>query len=406
MQAVGIRQSTPTERGAGKRLPEPTVRPDLFDATGFLDDPPDRTAPRTSLVNAFYRVKPHIPRWLQLAARRGYAARQARRSTLGWPIEPTLVAEQERRIAAELTRRGAESVPVLNFWPDGGRFAFVLTHDVEGPAGIANVDRVLEVERRYGLVSSWFVVAEDYEIPVDLFPRLRDVGCEVGLHGVTHDGSLFSSRTQFEAQLPRIHHYLREWGAVGFRSPALHRNAAWMPELGCVYDSSFPDTDPFQPQPGGCRSILPFFLGDLLELPLTLPQDHTLFEILRHCSSEIWIEKSGWLIERHGLVTVLVHPDYALDQQRLDRYEDLLAYLVSQPGGWHARACDVAAWWRVRAALLRGEPPPSDIEGAAELARRATVAHARVDGDGIVFGPSPTVDGDARPRNDKRGESG
>jgi peptidoglycan/xylan/chitin deacetylase (PgdA/CDA1 family) len=382
------------------------VGPELFDATGFLDDLPDRTEPRTSLVSAFYRVKPHVPRWLQLAARRGYAARQARRATLGWPIEPALVTEQERRIAAELARRGAESVPVLNLWPDGRRFAFVLTHDVEGPAGIANVDRVLEVERRYGLVSSWFVVAEDYEIPADLFPRLRAAGCEIGLHGITHDGSLFSSRKQFEAQLPRIHRYLREWGAAGFRSPALHRNAAWMPELGCIYDSSFPDTDPFQPQPGGCRSILPFFLGDLLELPITLAQDHTLFEILRRCSSDLWIEKSDWLIDHNGLVTVLVHPDYVLDQGRLDVYEELLAFLVAQAGGWPARACDVAAWWRVRAALSRGEAPSSEIAGADELVQRATVAHARVEGDGIVFDSSPAIDGDARPRNDERGESG
>jgi peptidoglycan/xylan/chitin deacetylase (PgdA/CDA1 family) len=379
---------------------------DLFDATGFLDDLPDRTEPRTSLVSAFYRVKPHIPRRLQIAARRGYAARQARRATLGWPIEPALVAEQERRIAAELARRGAESVPVLNLWPDGCSFAFVLTHDVEGPAGIANVDRVLDIERRYGLVSSWYVVAEDYEVPADLFARLRAAGCEVGLHGVTHDGSLFSSRREFEAQLPRIHRYLREWGAVGFRSPALHRNAAWMQELGCLYDSSFPDTDPFQPQPGGCRSILPFFLGDLLELPLTLAQDHTLFEILQRCSSDVWIEKSDWLIQHHGLVNVLVHPDYLLEQRRLDVYEELLAFLVAQPGGWPALACDVAAWWRVRAALSRGEVPSSEIAGADELARRATVTHARVEADGIVFDPSPPVDGDSRPRNDQRGESG
>jgi peptidoglycan/xylan/chitin deacetylase (PgdA/CDA1 family) len=399
MRAAAIPLATSTQRTVGARLPERASRPELFDATGFLDDLADSTAPRTPLVTAFYRVKPHVPRWLQLAARRGYAARQARRATLGWPIEPALVAEQQRRIAAELARRGAESVPVLNLWPDGCRFAFILTHDVEGPAGIANIDRVLEVERRHGLVSSWYVVAEDYDIPADLFPRLRAAGCEVGLHGVTHDCSLFSSRRQFDAQLPRIHRYLREWGAVGFRSPALHRNAAWMPELGCVYDSSYPDTDPFQPQPGGCRSVLPFFLGELLELPLTLVQDHTLFEILRRCSSDLWIEKSDWLIEHHGLVNVLVHPDYLLEQERLDVYEELLTHLVAQPGGWPARACDVAAWWRVRAALSRGHEPPADVDGAEELARRATVAHARIDGGRLIFDPSPVKAGDASDRS-------
>jgi hypothetical protein len=172
-----------------------------------------------------------------------------------------------------------------------------------------------------------------------------------------------------------------------------------MPELGCVYDSSFPDTDPFQPQPGGCRSILPFFIGDLLELPLTLVQDHTLFEILRRSSSELWIEKSDWVIAHHGLVNVLVHPDYLLEQERLDVYEELLRYLVAQPGAWPARACDVADWWRVRAALSRGQPPSAEVDGAEGLARRATVAHARLAEGRIVFDPSPANVGDTSTRS-------
>ena len=111
--------------------------------------------------------------------------------------------------------------------------------------------------------------------------HIRAKGCEIGLHGIKHDCKLFESRASFEAELPKIHRYLREWQAVGFRSPATHRNADWMPELGCLYDSSFPDTDPFEPQGGGCCSIFPFFLGDLVELPITLVQDHTMLEILR-----------------------------------------------------------------------------------------------------------------------------
>ena len=66
-----------------------------------------------------------------------------------------------------------------------------------------------------------------------------------------------------------------------------HRNADWMPELGCLYDSSFPDTYPFEPQAGGCCSIFPFFLGDLVELPITLVQDHTMWEILRHDAMDL-----------------------------------------------------------------------------------------------------------------------
>jgi hypothetical protein len=88
-----------------------------------------------------------------------------------------------------------------------------------------------------------------------LLDRVRDAGCEVGLHGVKHDCRLFESRASFEA------------------------------ELGALDDSSFSDTDPFGPQAGGCCSILPYFLGDLVELPITLVQDHTLWEILGQSTS-------------------------------------------------------------------------------------------------------------------------
>jgi peptidoglycan/xylan/chitin deacetylase (PgdA/CDA1 family) len=346
--------------------------PALFDATALLAHVSDHSAPRTRALGAYYLAKPLIPRRAQLAARRVYARRQARRAQLGWPIEPALVHELHRRLREESDRRGGEAVPFVNFWPDRKRFAFVLTHDVEGPAGLANIERVLELERRHGLRSAWNLVAEDYEIPSGLFERLRAAGCEIALHGVTHDGSLFASRREFEAQLPRIERYLREWGAVGFRSPATHRNAAWMPELGCLYDSSFPDTDPFEPQAGGCRSILPFFLGELVELPITLPQDHTLFEILRVRSSELWIGKCRWLIAARGLVNVLVHPDYVIGRERLDLYDQLLSYLAAQSDGWHALPRDVASWWRARAALVRGERPRS----ASDWQQRATIAFA------------------------------
>lgn len=289
---------------------------------------------RSPLMAAYYRLKPLMPRALQLALRRGYARRQARTEFPRWPIEPILVE-----------RRGATTAP----WPDGRRFAAILSHDVEGPAGVANVRRVIEVERRHGFVSSWNFVAEWYPIEPGLFEHVRASGCEIGLHGIKHDGRLFESRASFEAELPAIHRYLAAWGAVGFRSPATHRNAAWMPKLGALYDSSFPDTDPFEPQGGGCCSILPFFLGDLVELPITLVQDHTLWEILREPTIDLWTRKSDWIIANGGLVNLITHPDYLDTPRRLRLYEEFLEYLAAQEGGWHALPREVASWWRTRA---------------------------------------------------------
>jgi peptidoglycan/xylan/chitin deacetylase (PgdA/CDA1 family) len=326
---------------------------------------------------------------VQVAGRRAYARSVRRRHERDgefprWPIEPLMVQRWEADVRDRLARTGAERIPFVAFWPKGHRFAFIVTHDVEGPAGLANVQRVIELERRHGVVSSWNLVGGDYPIDPHVVDGIRAAGGEIGLHGLSHDGRLFESRSRFERQLPGIHRTLRAWGAEGFRSPATHRNADWMPELGCRYDSSFPDTDPFEPQAGGCCSILPFFLGDVVELPITLVQDHTLFEILGERDISLWREKATWLARHGGLVTVLVHPDYMRRPDRLKRYEELLAFLRGLPGGWHALPRDVARWWRRRAeltaAVARGEP----LEASALAAAGASIAWARKSGEEIV----------------------
>lgn len=347
---------------------------------------------RSQLLNAYYAVKPLLPRRLQIAMRRRYAKRQAAAEFPRWPVEPLLVERRAAELRAAAERRGGP-LPVIADWPDGHGFAAVLTHDVEGPSGVERVERIIEIERRHGFVSSWNFVAEWYPIPPGLLQAVRDSGCEVGLHAVKHDGKLFESRASFERELPAIHRYLAEWEVEGFRSPATHRNAEWMPELGARYDSSFPDTDPFEPQGGGCCSILPYFLGELVELPITLVQDHTLWEILQRETIELWTEKSEWVAANGGLVNIIVHPDYLDTPARLRMYEeylDHLAGLCARRDGWAALPREVAAWWRLRAAMRCLEADgEARIEG--EGAERATLAWAEPDGDGVALRPERTA---------------
>lgn len=343
---------------------------------------------QSALMRAYYGVKPLLPRRLQIAMRRRHAARRARREFPAWPIESLLVDHQHEVFRRTLEESGAAQVPFVGYWPDGHRFAAIVSHDVEGPEGIANIPRVLEIERRHGIVSCWNFCAEWYEIPAGTFETVRAAGCEVGLHGILHDGKLFRDRASFEANLPKIHRYLERWGAVGFRSPATHRNPNWMPELGCLYDGSFPDTDPFEPQAGGCCSIFPYFIEDLVELPITLVQDHTLWEILDDESIDRWTEKSEWIAANHGLVQLLVHPDYLLSDARLELYDSFLGWLsdlANRSDGWHALPREVAEWWRRRAALTcsTGEDGEVRIAGGPG-AERATVAWAGEDEDGEI----------------------
>ena len=330
----------------------------------------ERYAPQgvARFAGPYYLVKPLLPRSVQMAIRRRHARRRAQREFPSWPIEDVLVRHQEDSFRQAIHANGGDKVPFVNFWPAGHRFAYVLTHDVEGTAGIENIERVRKVERAHGIVSSWNFVAEDYPIPAGLFEELRADGCEIGLHGIHHDRSLWRNEQTFERTLPTIHRYLTEWQAVGWRSPVTYRNADWMPRLGALYDSSFPDTDPFEPQAGGCCSIFPFFLDEMVELPITLVQDHTMWELLQRPGIDLWLEKSEWIREHHGLVNADVHPDYLIRQDRLDLYDEFLGWLTQLEGGWHALPRDVASWWKERARL----------QGDAD---RATVAYAReVDG--------------------------
>ncbi len=343
-------------------------------------------ATRSGALSAYYAIKSLLPRRLQIAMRRVYARRQARVEFPRWPIEPLLVDRSRLDLRSALEHRDTARMPVIASWPEGKSFAVILTHDVEGPAGVANIPEVLEIERRHGFVSSWNLVAEGYPIPETLLEQIRAAGCEVGLHGIKHDCKLFESRANFEAELPAIHRYLADWGAAGFRSPATHRNPDWMPELGSLYDSSFPDTDPFEPQPGGCCSILPYFLEKMVELPITLVQDHTLWEILRQDTIEMWSRKSDWIIANEGLINLITHPDYLDRPERLRMYDEFLEHLANQRNGWHALPREVAEWWLTRAGLECVEDETgARIEG--EGAERATLAWARRSGEGIVLEP-------------------
>jgi peptidoglycan/xylan/chitin deacetylase (PgdA/CDA1 family) len=337
-----------------------------FDPGYYLEERFARRPRSARSLTLYYRLKPLIPRRAQIALRSSRARRLRRRHSVEgafprWPVEPILVERCEAHLRERLLSSGSGRVPFLGLWPRDHRFAYVLTHDVECDRGLAEAERLLEIEARHGMVSAWFLVAEDYEIRTNVVDAILAAGGEIGLHGLHHDGRLFESRERFERQLPGIRRYMREWGADGFRSPGAHRHAGWMPELGASYDSSFHDTDPFDAQPGGCCSILPYFLEDLVELPITLPHDFTLFELLREPDIGVWRDKAAWIAWHAGLVNVLVHPDYALTEERLRHYDELLSLLASLDGGWHALPRDVAAWWRGRdaleAALGSREPP-------------------------------------------------
>ena len=243
-------------------------------------------------------------------------------------------------------------------WPEGKKFALVLTHDVETIKGVERVTRVAELEKGLGFRSSFNFIAEEYPVPHDLIKYLKDEGFEVGLHGLNHNGNLFESKKKFQKQAPRINQYLKDWGVTGFRTPIMYHNLDWMHDLNIEYDSSTFDTDPFEPQPDGMETIFPFWVSGkdgrrgYVELPYTLSQDFTLFVLMGEEGIDIWKKKLDWIAEKGGMALFITHPDYMnignknseIEEYPARYYEELLSYIKQEYDGqyWHVVPAEIA----------------------------------------------------------------
>jgi hypothetical protein len=300
------------------------------------------------LLNLYYLLKPAIPRNIRLSLRRHVASWQRRRSLNLWPINEA----------------AAERPEWWPGWPEGKRFAFILTHDVEGQKGLDRCPLLANLEMDLGFRSSFnFVPEGEYDAPSSLRQFLTERGFEVGVHDLGHDGSLYRSKPEFSAAANRINQHLERWQAVGFRSAFMFHNLEWLKELNVLYDASTFDTDPFEPQPDGANTIFPFWVGrsdgtGYVELPYSLPQDSTLFLLLREKTNDIWKRKLEWIARNGGMALVNVHPDYIAFGNRVGRaefsvtlYKEFLTHVSAQYGdaAWFALPRDVAQF--VRASL-------------------------------------------------------
>lgn len=296
----------------------------------------------------YYLLKPALPRVLTRILRRGYLHIQKTGLEIQWPIDRRYVFFLWNVLTRILRGSPGQKLLVKSLWPDNQRFSFVLTHDVESQSGLEYVRKVADLEESLGFRSSFNFVPEAYQVDKNLLDELRRRGFEIGIHGLKHDGKLFSSRNEFERRATKINHYLKDFGAVGFRAPLTHRNPEWMQALDIEYDLSFFDTDPFEPIPGGTMSIWPFFIGNFVELPYTLVQDYTLTTVLGETTPHLWLEKVSFVEKFHGMALVNTHPDYLKSKLTWDVYCKFLSEMKMWDCYWNALPREVSRWWKSR----------------------------------------------------------
>jgi hypothetical protein len=305
-----------------------------------------------------------------------------------WPVDQTVERVHETMLRLCVEAHGAKEVPFIWFWPKGYKSCVIVTHDVEAVKGRDFCPALMDIDESFGIRSSFQLVPEErYALSPSFMEGIRSRDFEVNVHDLNHDGRLFSSEAKFLERVRRINEYGRAFNALGFRSGALYRNLAWYGALEFSYDMSVPNAAHLDPQRGGCCTVMPYFIGKTLELPVTTIQDYSLFHILGQHSIELWKQQTAQIIEQQGLANFIVHPDYIQEPKTRDIYESLLDYLAalrSEGKIWIALPREVNQWWRARSQMeLVRSGNDWVIEGPEK--DKARVAHAVLEGDQLAY---------------------
>jgi peptidoglycan/xylan/chitin deacetylase (PgdA/CDA1 family) len=223
--------------------------------------------------------------------------------------------------------------------------------------------------------------------------RLLEAGVELCVHGLVHtDMARLPAEIQ-EDHIRRAVDIFASHGIAfeGFRSPYLKFNRATLlavEKVGFRYDSNLPF---YWEPPEALKSVgpeeadglrrglrfygpvkfpaersLPRYVGDIIEIPVSLPDDEIMLDRMGLPVSRIgdaWTEMAGQALARRELLTLQLHPERILHLEAALRR--VLEFARSGSSFWLAKMKEIAAWWdaRTRAAV---EVVPSD-EGTYQV---------------------------------------
>jgi hypothetical protein len=304
-----------------------------------------------------------------------------------WPVDVS-VERLMKGAMAELLKAHGRPIPFVWFWPDGAPACSMVTHDVEGPSGLDFCQTIMDLDEAHRVRSSFQLIPEGRgNTWRQVAEAIRRRGFEVNLHDLNHDGRLYLNKDQFLERADRINKYVRELGCGGFRSGAMYREQGWYDAFDFSFDMSVPNAAHLEPQRGGCCTVMPYFVGRLVELPLTRVQDYSLFFILGDYSTGLWQQQANLILQENGLISIITHPDYLIGDAERAVYVKLLGYITELRDAhrvWVALPGEIDAWWRNRDAMrLVPDGDSWRIEGADS--HRARVAYATLSGDTVVY---------------------
>jgi hypothetical protein len=305
-----------------------------------------------------------------------------------WPVDLTVDRLHEQLLRLLMGTNAVSRLPFIWYWPEGAPSCLLLTHDVETSAGRDFTFKLMDLDDDHGFKAAYQVIPEKrYQVPDEYVARIRSRGCEFNIHDLNHDGRLYAERAEFNRRAAEINFYLRKYDSHGFRAGAMYRKQAWYDVFEFVYDMSVPNVAHLEPLRGGCCTVMPYFIGKILEIPLTTAQDYSVFQILNEYSLDLWKEQIRLVREHNGLLSFLTHPDYLIDDRSRQVYESLLAYLreiANHDKIWVALPAEIDQWWRQRSQMkLVPQGGQWAIEGPGK--DRAQIAYAVLEEGQLSF---------------------
>jgi len=322
----------------------------------YAQEAPSSGAENKSISrSAYYLLRPLLSVAFRRHIQRWYLRGWDRLPFPQWPVDRTVEHLFEQVMLLSLEAQSVDQIPFVWFWPEGASSCAMVTHDVETMNGVLNCPYLMDTEDQFAIKGSFQLIPEErYAVTDALLDSIRGRSFEVGVHDLNHDGHLYRDREQFLERVKKINSYKIKFGAAGFRSGVLYRKQLWFDALDFSYEMSVPNVAHLDPQRGGCCTVTPYFVGKILELPLTMTQDYTLFHILNLESIDLWKTQIDLIMEKHGLISFNIHPDYLDNPSRRSVFEALLEHLSSlrrERGLWITTPGEINRWWRQRAQM-------------------------------------------------------
>lgn len=211
-----------------------------------------------------------------------------------------------------------------------------LSHDLDTAEGLQNLTGAfLDIEESVGARSTSYIVPCDWSIDHGLLTEVHGRGHEIGVHGYNHSNTTpFCGAGERRLRLAAAADLIERYAITGYRAPSLVRTRPLLDDLSDYYryDSSIPTSGGrFPVANNGCASARPFMIGNIVELPLTLPRDGSL-RFLGHAPCavlDMWQGCAELIRRSRGVVSLLTHCEarFSGNPAMLDTYRRFLEHL-------------------------------------------------------------------------------